>query len=125
MVFAYLAATAALFSSLEVDTQAVAAPQAPPAKRAKALNSRPIFTEVDYPASAKKNREEGVVGFRIKIGPAGRITDCTVLRSSGSAALDETTCRLLTERARFRPAKDDEGKVTWDSIEREMTWQLP
>lgn len=121
MALAYLAASAVLLGALQVNTQAVSAP----AKRAKALNSGPIFTEADYPASARKNREEGVVGFTIKIGPAGRITDCTILRSSGSAALDETTCRLLTQRARFKPAKDHKGNATWDSIEREMTWQLP
>lgn len=121
----YLLVSLALSASLQAAPEPSALPAAPPAERARALPSGPIFTEADYPKQAADNREEGIVGFRLTIGPSGRIADCTILRSSGSALLDQATCRLLVKRARFKPARDEEGKVTFDSIEREMEWKLP
>jgi len=95
-----------------------------PAKRAQAIPTGPDFTERDYPASALKNREEGTVGFDIIVGVNGRISDSRIVKSSGSAALDEATC-LLISRARFKSARDADGIPTEDVISREMTWQLP
>src|SRR5688500_19922349 len=66
--------------------------------RARA-NLGSLVSSDDYPASALRAREEGVTGFRLEIGPNGRVSGCTITQSSGSAALDSATCRLLTSRA--------------------------
>ncbi|NCU12973.1 MAG: TonB family protein, partial [Sphingomonadaceae bacterium] len=60
-------------------------------------------TRADYPPEALREQREGVVGFRLEIGPNGRVTACEVTFSSGYAPLDEATCRLLSERAIFNP----------------------
>ncbi len=98
---------------------------AEPAQPPRALATGPLITPDDYPKTALRNREEGVVGFELTIGVNGRISACTIVRSSGSAALDSATCRLLVSRARFRPARDAEVKPVPASIRREMAWVLP
>ena len=42
--------------------------------------------------------------------PNGRATECRAEKSSGSALLDRTACRLIEQRFRFRPARDADGK---------------
>ncbi len=84
-----------------------------------------LFSSADYPPSALRAREQGTVGFRVDVGEDGRIAACTVTASSGSAALDSTTCRLIIMRARFRPARDNRGRPTTDSYNGRITWRLP
>ena len=79
----------------------------------------------DYPASALANREEGRVGFALEVAPNGRVAGCSIVRSSGSSALDHSTCRLMRSRARFTPAMDNTGSPVTGVIEQEVTWQLP
>ena len=103
-------------------------PPPPPAKkvepaRAKA-NLGSLITDDDYPASALRAEEEGVTGFRLSVGANGRVTGCTVTSSSGSSALDAATCRLLTSRARFTPAKDSNGQATTDAVSARIVWRI-
>jgi TonB family protein len=114
-----------------------AAPPAPPppplpprrrgeARPARAQASLPqLFSSDDYPASALRAGEAGAVGFRVDVGKDGRVAACTVTASSGSTALDSTTCRLLTSRARFSPALDRKGRPTTDSFNGRIVWRLP
>lgn len=83
-----------------------------------------IFHDRDYPRSARKAREQGSVGFRLEISPRGRIASCIVTASSGSAALDAATCRILRERARFEPARDERGRTIPDSVIGKIHWRL-
>jgi protein TonB len=103
-------------------------PPPPPKKvtpaRAKA-NLASLFSDEDYPASALRSSESGATGFRLDVGANGRVTNCTVTSSSGSSALDSTTCRLLRSRARFSPATDSTGAATSDSYSGRIVWRLP
>ncbi|MEA3050626.1 MAG: periplasmic protein TonB [Sphingomonadales bacterium] len=107
-----------------------APPPPPPAPvkvqpaKAKA-NLASLFSDEDYPASAQRNGESGTTGFRLEVGSNGRVTGCQVTSSSGSAALDAATCRLLTSRARFTPAHDSSGQPTSDTYGGRITWRLP
>jgi protein TonB len=92
--------------------------------RAKA-NLASLFSDQDYPAAALAAREQGEVAFALDIGANGRVTDCTVTRSSGSSALDDTTCRLITSRARFTPALDATGATVPDHLAGKIIWRLP
>ena len=53
------------------------------------------------------------VAIRVQLD--GRATNCRVDRSSGIAAIDAETCRLVETRLRFRPAVNGKGVpyVTW------------
>jgi len=110
----------------------VIAPPAPPAPapprvqqpaRARA-NLASYVSDADYPSSAIRNEEQGTTGFRLTVGPDGRVTNCSVTRSSGSAALDNATCNIMRRRARFTPATDQYGNPTTDSHTASITWRL-
>ncbi|MEO5973128.1 MAG: energy transducer TonB [Sphingomicrobium sp.] len=106
------------------------APPAPPAPRtvqpAKAkANLASYVSNDDYPQDAIRNGEAGTTGFTLQVGANGRVTNCSVTASSGSRSLDNTTCRLMTSRARFTPATDNYGKPTSDSASGRIRWVLP
>jgi protein TonB len=110
---------------------AMPAPPAPPAPTAvgNAIRARPkaplasLFSIEDYPGEAFRNRQQGSVGFRLQVGPDGRVKGCAIISSSGFESLDSTTCRLLTLRARFSPARDRFGKPTSDSAVGQINWR--
>ena len=109
------------------------APPAPPAPpppprtvepaRARA-NLASYVSNDDYPASALRNEEQGTTGFRLTVGPDGRVSNCVVTSSSGSSALDAATCRIMRSRARFTPARDNTGASTADTVNSRITWRI-
>lgn len=105
-----------------------APPPPPPPKiqpaKAKGSLVGLIDGEADYPPSARRNEEQGTVAVRLSIGTDGRVTNCSVTSSSGSSALDDTTCKILTRRARFTPAKDESGAAVTDTFAQRITWRL-
>lgn len=82
-------------------------------------------TTSDYPSEALREQREGVVGFRLTVGPDGRVSGCSVTATSGFAPLDEATCRLLSERATFRPGLDARGRPTASSYSSRVRWIIP
>ena len=92
--------------------------------RAKA-NLASYVSDEDYPSNAVRNEEQGTTRFRLAVGPDGRVKDCTVTSSSGSSALDATTCKLMKQRARFTPARDSAGQSTSDTVASAIRWVLP
>jgi TonB family protein len=91
--------------------------------RARA-NLASLIGNGDYPAEALRNDEQGTVGFRLSVGADGRVSGCTITSSSGSAALDSATCRILTARARFTPARDSRGLPTTDAVAARIVWRI-
>lgn len=69
-----------------------------------------LFAVSDYPAEALAKHAQGITDFRLRVGGNGRVEKCEIERSSGSAALDEATCQVITRRARFRPAVNRTGR---------------
>jgi TonB family protein len=105
-----------------------AAGPAPPASgpaRARAPNLATYLSAADYPAAALRNNEQGRVAFTLDIGPNGRVTNCSIRESSGSATLDSTTCRIMRSRARYTPARDARGVAVADRHQSAVTWVLP
>lgn len=80
--------------------------------------------ETDYPPEARSARAEGTVGANVDIGRDGRVTRCTVVQSSGNAALDAATCRLIRERFRYEPARNAAGEPVPDRLGRRQSWCL-
>jgi len=62
------------------------------------------------------NHWEGVVAIKFTIGTNGRVTNCMVIHSSGYKILDDTTCKIVTKRARFKPARDSQGNAVVDEV---------
>jgi protein TonB len=82
-----------------------------------------VSTE-DYPASALRAEEEGVVQVRLTISVAGRVENCVLTYPSGSGALDSATCRILRSRARFHPALDRKKRPVPGIFDARFTWRL-
>ena len=95
-----------------------------PATRARAFLPG-FFSSDDYPTAALRNEETGTVSFSLAIDRDGRVTRCTVTKSSGSAALDATTCGIIERRARFSPARDERGNAVADVTTSRIRWDLP
>ena len=79
----------------------------------------------DYPAEAFRAGQQGVVGVVLTVDAKGRVTNCSVASSSGSASLDAGACRILSRIMKFRPALDAEGKKTASTFATKWTWKLP
>ena len=62
--------------------------------------------------------------MRFTIEASGRVSGCRVTRSSGDASLDETTCRLIEERFRFKPATNAAGEAIASPYGWRQTWWL-
>ena len=110
----------------------IAAPPAPPAPppprltQPKSLSGslQGLIRNDDYPESAIQGDEQGTTVVSLTVGPNGRVTGCSVTSSSGSRALDSTTCRILTSRARFSPAQDSSGNPTTSTTRGVIKWVL-
>jgi protein TonB len=74
----------------------------------------------DYPRSAGGG--QGKVLVRIFVGTNGRVSRCEVTQSSGSAALDETSCKLIQRRYRYAPARDAQGRPIPDVMAETHVW---
>jgi protein TonB len=76
----------------------------------------------DYPRDLRERGIGGRVGMVFTVGTDGRVTSCTVTRSSGVPELDALTCRLIRERFRYRPSTDRYGRPIPDEVEGEHDW---
>lgn len=76
----------------------------------------------DYPREAEAAGLAGTVGISFRVRSDGRVDRCTVERSSGHRLIDDLTCRLLTQRYRFRPATDTAGNPVESTLRTSFTW---
>ena len=82
-------------------------------------------TSNDYPPQALRNMEQGATGYELSVAPDGKVESCLITASSGSMALDEATCRLVADRARFTPATDATGRAVAGGYASRVNWVLP
>lgn len=92
---------------------------------APASNPATWMTTGDYPVTAMRERREGMVGFRLTYNASGAPQRCEVIASSGYDDLDTTTCRLVMERAWFRPGTDAAGKPVGGTYTNRIRWDIP
>lgn len=79
----------------------------------------------DIPESAWEAGVEGTVSVRYFVNVDGSVSGCRVTRSSGYALLDNTTCRLIEQRFRYRPSLDRNGTPIRSIIVENHTWDNP
>ncbi len=82
-------------------------------------------TNNDYRPRWIRENLTGKASFTLSIDAGGKVTGCTITRSTGHAALDTATCELVSDRARFDPARDGNGKAVSGSYSGTITWNIP
>ena len=78
----------------------------------------------DYPREALRAGASGTVHLRFVVDTDGRAHGCRVTLSSGNAALDTTTCRLIEKRLRYRPETDGNGTPVAVVVTGRQVWEL-
>ncbi|MCF8883112.1 energy transducer TonB [Erythrobacter sp. SN021] len=106
-------------------------PVAPPPPPSKARSATPKGQngwarriQSNYPRRAEREGTEGSVGVTVQIGANGRVSSCSVTRSSGSSDLDSAACDGMTRYARFNPAQDAAGNAISDTWSTTIVYQL-
>lgn len=106
----------------------VAAPPPPPPAPVQRKPAQPKGRTVgvsqdDYPAASVRAQEEGRSTIRVTVGTNGRVSDCTVVQSSGHSRLDDRACQVAQRRWRFSPATED-GNPVVSTFTQNITWQI-
>lgn len=83
------------------------------------------ITDRDYRPSWINRGYEGIAGFSLRIDAQGRVSNCTITRSTGHEALDQATCSLIEQRAEFSPAKDTSGNIVPGTYSSSVNWRIP
>ncbi|NBB53493.1 hypothetical protein GVN24_35060 [Rhizobium sp. CRIBSB] len=83
------------------------------------------MSEVDYPERAIRAGVEGSVVAVIAVDPTGAATGCTPIEIDALRfGLEDATCRVWTERARFSPARNASGVAIPGTYRAELNWAL-
>lgn len=82
-------------------------------------------TNADYRPRWIQEELSGTARFTLSIDARGKVTGCTITRSTGHATLDTATCDLVTKRARFDAARDGNGKPVAGTYSNAVTWRIP
>ncbi|WP_445326768.1 energy transducer TonB [Sphingobium sp. AN558] len=85
--------------------------------------NRPWVDASDYPDRARRQGMRGDVTFALDISAQGCPTKCTIVISSGYRLLDETTCQIMSERARFKPKLDESGRAMTAKWTNKLHWE--
>lgn len=83
-----------------------------------------VITPADYPPQSYVAKEEGLVEYNLSIDADGVIKGCKIVQSSGHARLDDLTCRLVTQRLKFLPARDANERAVPGNFGQSHRWRI-
>ncbi len=69
--------------------------------------------------------QSGATAMEFDISPEGRVENCRIVESSGSPELDAKACAITTEKARYAPAVDANGKPKRSPGRLKVSWRKP
>lgn len=108
-----------LLRSWGIDTEARRNWQRTPTVASGSIN------DGDYPPDALRQGQSGSVVVRFMVGTDGQASECRVVVTSHVSILDSETCRLISERLRYRPALDAQGQVVAATFIQTVHWRMP
>jgi TonB family protein len=77
-----------------------------------------------YPEGARRRGEEGVTRVELDVSPTGVPEMCRIVKSSGSAELDASACKLIQARMHYAPGIDARGLPARSVHVQSVRWQL-
>jgi len=87
--------------------------------------TREIFMGDDYPAVAIRAEATGATVAVWDVAEDGAPEACRIAGSSGSEALDRTTCAIIVRRMSYDPARDAAGNPVRGADSMRVRWVLP
>lgn len=96
----------------------------PANRRATPIMSQYWISGLDYPNRESISAMEGLTQYTVAVGVDGRVTDCRIVGTSGWQALDEATCNVVSRRARFDPATDQNSNPIEGNYTGSVNWQI-
>lgn len=79
----------------------------------------------DYPPVAVAKRQQGNGSILINIAEDGSVSKCRLHYWNGNKSLGRTTCALISQRAKYIPARDAAGKPVPGEDYVSVEWLLP
>lgn len=79
----------------------------------------------DYKADWLRADYEGTVSFTLNVSSDGAVTSCALRGGSAPQEVKAATCQLVQQRARFKPAVDNEQKPIPGVYKGSANWSLP
>lgn len=67
--------------------------------------------------------DQGYAHLWLTVADSGRVTDCSVLQSTGNAQVDQALCNLMIKRSRWSPARDRQGRPLTVKVRYTATWR--
>lgn len=84
-----------------------------------AISKGMMVSVEDYPGSARKADESGLVTVQFLVNAKGQVQDCQTISSSASINLEKQAC-VMASRLRFKPARDADKKP----LSEYWTWSI-
>lgn len=66
--------------------------------------------------------DRGYGHLLLTVADSGRVTDCSVLQSTGNGQVDAALCSLMIRRSRWSPARDRQGNPISVKVRYTATW---
>lgn len=66
--------------------------------------------------------DRGYAHLWLTVAETGRVTDCSVLQSTGNPQVDQALCSLMVRRSRWDPARDRQGRPITVNVRYTATW---
>lgn len=82
------------------------------------------FRYEDYPVSAMRKGQSGIVQVRIDVDPAGAILGCNVIARTSPDEFADITCKTILRRAQVTPALDAQGKPVRSYYLQKLRWMF-
>ena len=67
-------------------------------------------------------QDGGYAHLLLTVGPAGKVSGCEVLTTSGYGAIDQALCGVMTRNSRWQPARDRAGQPITVKVRYTATW---
>lgn len=83
------------------------------------------FSTSDYPSRDLREGNQGTARFVLNVSVKGRVTGCSITKSTGFGGLDEATCKYAIRRATFEPATNESGSRVAGTYSGSITWLIP
>lgn len=81
-------------------------------------------TDDDYPVKAVSAGHIGLLRFRLDVDDQGKVSACHILDRTDPDDFAALTCKILTNRARFKPALDAKGTPVRAYYMGSFTWKM-